>query len=655
MDLVEASVVVVDRQGSISRCNQTFASMVGSTPAEVDGHFLWEYLGGERLAALREHLADGNPADSSDRWNLLLDDRRGDCRLISWTFRDTGAGAEEDREYVGTGIATAVDTSKPRSNQHDDLIRFLFEHSSEILCVLAPDGVIRHVSPSVHRLLGRRPEQLIGTNALDLVHPDDRDAAVAAIIEGIEKPGEPKVVELRGLHDDGEWVALEARGIAHRDGDEINVVVTLSDVSRRKEAERALEASEERFRSAFENTAIGKVLWSPEGKIVRTNRAFQNMLAFTEDELLGMAWRDQCHSEDATTLTHDLKKMLAGESTSAQALIRVRHRHGPWVWARVTLSTATDVSGAVVYIIGEFEDITEQRRAEEDKQTRLLRLARQQNSIVAIATHEGVVTGHLTAALAAITTSAAIAIEVQRASIWLFDDDNTTMSCADLYDADSDSHQSGEKLSAESYPRYFEALEADRVVDADDARSDPRTADLLPGYLEPLGINSLLDAPIRLRGRVVGVVCLEHTGVPRIWQSDEVNFAGAVADQVAQALANAHRNVAESRLHMSEERFRSIVNAIPMGLFMYRLTESGRLVFVGANPAADTLLGVECQRYIGKTIEEAFPPSPTPKSRPTTGGLRPRACRGTPNRSSTRTRSFAGHTRSTPSRRRREW
>ena len=61
-------------------------------------------------------------------------------------------------------------------------------------------------------------------------------------------------------------------------------------------------------------------------------------------------------------------------------------------------------------------------------------------------------------------------------------------------------------------------------------------------------------------------------------------------------------------LRESEERFRSIVQASPMGMHMYQLESDGRLVFTGANPAADKLLGVDNTQFIGKAIEEAFPP-----------------------------------------------
>ena len=67
------------------------------------------------------------------------------------------------------------------------------------------------------------------------------------------------------------------------------------------------------------------------------------------------------------------------------------------------------------------------------------------------------------------------------------------------------------------------------------------------------------------------------------------------------------RGLAEEALYRSEERFRRVVESSPMGIHMYRLEPDGRLVFTGANPSADATLGINHQRFVGKTIEEAFP------------------------------------------------
>jgi PAS domain S-box-containing protein len=341
---------------------------------------------------------------------------------------------------------------------------------------------------------------------------------------------------------------------------------------------------------------------------VRANRAVLDLLGYEEQEMLTLTWRDQLHPDDVEALVPRLKELLAGDRPSVQMEVRVRHHDGPWISGRATMAVVRDAAGEPQHIIGEFEDISEQRRAEEEKRERLLRVQRQQAAVVAMATNQSVVDGDNGDAFGTITEASAEALDVDRVGVWMLSDDRGELQCVDLYERARGAHSNGALLDADRYPRYFQALDAGRVVDADDARSDPRTNEFTVDYLEPNGIVSMLDAPVRAGGELVGVVCHEHVGDPRIWQADEIKFAGEVADQVAHTLTSAQRKRAERRLQISEERFRSIVNSSPMGLVMYRLDEDGRLVFSGSNPAAETILGVDCQQYIGKTLEEAFPP-----------------------------------------------
>ncbi|MFW9823651.1 MAG: PAS domain-containing protein [Candidatus Thorarchaeota archaeon] len=64
----------------------------------------------------------------------------------------------------------------------------------------------------------------------------------------------------------------------------------------------------------------------------------------------------------------------------------------------------------------------------------------------------------------------------------------------------------------------------------------------------------------------------------------------------------------EEKLKESQEHMRNLFNSIPVGIHMYHLYDDGRLVFIGANPAADEILKLDNMEFIGKTIEEAFPP-----------------------------------------------
>jgi GAF domain-containing protein len=150
--------------------------------------------------------------------------------------------------------------------------------------------------------------------------------------------------------------------------------------------------------------------------------------------------------------------------------------------------------------------------------------------------------GGLAAVHRELTKVAAETIGVERTSVWHLTADATELSCELLYQRGPDSYSSGQVLRATDYPRYFEALKLGRAIDGHDARRDPRTNEFTAGYLEPLGITSMLDAAIRSEGDVIGVVCLEHIGQRRTWTAAEMEFAGALADQAALALAVMERH-----------------------------------------------------------------------------------------------------------------
>jgi PAS domain-containing protein len=125
------------------------------------------------------------------------------------------------------------------------------------------------------------------------------------------------------------------------------------------------------------------------------------------------------------------------------------------------------------------------------------------------------------AALRAITETAARALGVARASVWLLDEVAAGLLCVDRYEAAARRHTSGDVLRAFDFPAYFAAMLEEDALAAADARADPRTAELAAPYLGPLGIGARLDAPIRTGRRLIGVLCHEHVGAPRAWTAAE--------------------------------------------------------------------------------------------------------------------------------------
>ncbi|MGH2670928.1 MAG: PAS domain S-box protein, partial [bacterium] len=165
-------------------------------------------------------------------------------------------------------------------------------------------------------------------------------------------------------------------------------------------------------------------------------------------------------------------------------------------------------------------------------------------------------------AMRVLTARVAHTLDVARVSVWRFTEAENQIECLHLYERDGDRHGRGGVVTMAECPAYFAALHDGRLLAAHDARNDPRTRELAAGYLDPLGIGAMLDAPVRLGDRLVGVVCHEHVGPKRQWTVDEQVFAGSVADLVSLALEVWQHDRARMALARSEERYRSLVTAI---------------------------------------------------------------------------------------------
>jgi hypothetical protein len=164
------------------------------------------------------------------------------------------------------------------------------------------------------------------------------------------------------------------------------------------------------------------------------------------------------------------------------------------------------------------------------------RLRRHVETFVDLLSQRAVVIGDIESAVRRVDEAASSALQVARVSIWMLDEGSTKITCLDLFDSNAGTHASGTELFAKDFPPYFKALRDERTIMAHNAHTDPRTSCFSKVYLEPLGIGSMLDVPIYLRGKMVGVVCHEHLGGPRTWDGDEERFAYLMANFVALAM-----------------------------------------------------------------------------------------------------------------------
>ncbi len=245
-------------------------------------------------------------------------------------------------------------------------------------------------------------------------------------------------------------------------------------------------------------------------------------------------------------------------------------------------------------------DITEHKQAQKALQIRENSRRKQSQTLVQLARSKTFQQGNLKAVLREITETAARTLLVERVGVWLYNEERSKIECINLYDAKTESHTFGNSLSKTSCPTYFQALEEERSIAADDARNDIRTQELSESYLSVLGITSILDAPIWLEGRLVGVVCHEHIGEGREWTLEEESFAGSIADFVTLAIEANERNVVQEALRQSEAQFRAIFERSSIGIGLIDM--KGQIV--DTNLALCEILGYSREELYGKCFTD---------------------------------------------------
>ncbi|MCF5505301.1 EAL domain-containing protein [Pseudomonas syringae] len=198
------------------------------------------------------------------------------------------------------------------------------------------------------------------------------------------------------------------------------------------------------------------------------------------------------------------------------------------------------------------------QRAQRDQFAHLERVRAQQDLIMRLTRHRYTTANTLLEAAELITRSACDIYDVDHVSIWNLNDKR--LEPITDYDRESGDYRARTPIDISPYPSYLQALHTSRAIDASNIQTDPRTREMAES-LTPMENRAVLDASIRIDGQVVGVLCLEQSASTREWQSDEIAFAGELADQFAQVINNHNRRAATNALHLFQRAVEQSANA----------------------------------------------------------------------------------------------
>jgi len=252
--------------------------------------------------------------------------------------------------------------------ESEDRFRTAFEEAPHGMCMTALDGRFLHANAALCQMLGYSQQELLAGAWQGITYPEDLELsqqAAARFSDGVTNTQE---LEKRYVHKEGKiiWARLKISVVRNNLGEPSHYISQTEDITLRKQAEQALQSSEEKFRQLAEN--ISEVFWMmpPAGnEMLYVSPAYEQVWGRSRDSLYRNAtsWTEAIHPDDVAQAHSTFARQLRGEQVDS--IYRIRTPEGQEKWIRDRAFPVRDQRGQLTRIVGVAEDISERKATEE--------------------------------------------------------------------------------------------------------------------------------------------------------------------------------------------------------------------------------------------------------------------------------------------------
>ncbi|MEO5859588.1 MAG: PAS domain S-box protein, partial [Pyrinomonadaceae bacterium] len=377
------AIVGKDLTGIVTSWNTGAEKIFGYTSDEMIGQPITRLFPPDRLSEEDDILAklrQGKPTGHFETKRLRKDGTLIDLSITVSPIKDASGnviGASKvARDITERNLAqTALRESEKRRNVLAKQLQIEHEqlHEAQTVAKMGSwetdfETLATTWSEETYRIFGINPGSFHPSHHgfLGLVHPEDRPAVEKAFADSTGRVGRFSI-EHRILHQDGRTKFVEEAWQTHvgDNGVAKRAVGSCQDITERKQAEQALRQSEELFATAFDQAPIGIGLVSPDGRWLKVNRSLAQLVGYSESELLKLTFSDITHTDDREESLENLRRVLDGEVNSFSSEKRYLHSKGNVITVRLDVASIRDQQGQPLYLIGQIQDITDRKQAEE--------------------------------------------------------------------------------------------------------------------------------------------------------------------------------------------------------------------------------------------------------------------------------------------------
>ena len=380
-------IYVHDMNGIYKYVSPSVEKTRGYKPEELIGKSVFTYLLPETVETVKKELAEELESEKKgaapDRVRSLdLYMMKKDGSVILTESKSTFLRNEKGEPLEIMGIARDITEQRKMIEalaESEKKYHMLADNVTDVIFVFGFDLKYRYVSPSVEKMRGYKPEELIGKPVSSFIKQGSLGTIKKTMEEELEKdktgnedPDRSRVMEVEMLCKNGSsiWTEIKVLALRNENGEPVEILGISRDITERKRIENALRESEEKYRFLIEK-ANEAIIIVQEGFYVFCNRRTAEILEVSPEEIIGKRFLEYVFDEDRDFVRSQNQKRLAGE-TIPNYDIRLKTATGKTVWVFI--------SGTMIYYkgkpaaLGLMTDITARKIAEEEREKLIIEL-----------------------------------------------------------------------------------------------------------------------------------------------------------------------------------------------------------------------------------------------------------------------------------------
>jgi PAS domain S-box-containing protein len=368
LDNTRDAIFQVDLQGNFLFANAAAERLSGYTPEELLCMNMWVLVVQEYHALVQDRMQQreaGAVAESSLEVEIW---RKDHCRV--WLEMSISSVKDAAERLVAVqGVARDISQRKRAegalyASKH--YLQHIIDNAREIIFQIDLKGNFIFVNATAEKFSGFTPGQLLQMSMLDVVAPDYHALVLGRLRQRIAGNIAESSVEFEIKHKDGHrvWAELTTSGVVDAAEQLVAVQGVVRDITARKRAEMAVQASKHYLQRIIDNTREIIFQIDLKGNFIFANAAAMRLSGYTPEQLVHMTILDVVAADYHPLVLGRLQDRVAGNSAESSVEFKIRHQSGHTVWTELTTSGVVDAEGKLVAVQGVVRDISERKRAE---------------------------------------------------------------------------------------------------------------------------------------------------------------------------------------------------------------------------------------------------------------------------------------------------